>query len=169
MIALILSSIIFSNVQASQKLIGQPAPIFKSQAVFPDGSVGNLNLEDYKGKNIVLYFYPMDNSPGCTIQAQSFRNEIARLQNKNIMVIGISSDSIQSHLKFQNKLALPYPLASDQYGKNAIAKKYYATGFFFNKRITFLINQDGIIFKIFDNVTIQDQINDILNSFAEQK
>lgn len=149
-------------------LLDKPAPLFKGQAVFPDGSVGYIDLEDYIGLDIVIYFYPMDNSPGCTIQAKKFRDEIGRLQKKNVMVIGISNDSIKSHKKFQKALALPYPLISDSKNKKSIAKKYHATGFLIGKRITFLINQDGIIFKIFDKVDIKNQVDDILNAFEKR-
>lgn len=157
-----------SKTPASQKLVGKPAPRFNRQAVFPDGTVGDFNLEDYIGQNIIIYFYPMDSSPGCTIQAKKFRDEIGRLQKQNIMVVGISSDSIKSHKKFQQALALPFPLIADIAGQNSVAKKYKAARFLIGKRITFLINKNGIIFKIFDHVDIKTQIEDILKSFAEQ-
>jgi peroxiredoxin Q/BCP len=156
-----------SKTRVSQNLIGKPAPRFNCQAVFPDGTVGDFNLDDYIGQNIVIYFYPMDNSPGCTIQAKKFRDEIGRLQKQNIMVIGISSDSITSHKKFQKSLALPFPLIADIAGQNSVAKKYKAARFLIGKRITFLIGQNGIIFKIFDHVDIKNQIDDILESFKE--
>ena len=154
------------NTQLIAKLVGKPAPIFSGQAVYPDGSAGELNLKDYIGKNLVIYFYPMDNSPGCTIQAKKFRDEIGKLEKQGITVIGISSDSIKSHKKFQKALALPYPLVSDVGRKVAISKLYKASGFLIGKRITYLINEDGIIFKIFDKVDIKHQVNDILQAFA---
>ena len=152
--------------QASQKLVGKKAPFFTGQAVFPDGTIDDFNLKDYSGKRIVLYFYPMDNSSNCTIQAKKFRDEIGRLQAKNIMVVGVSPDSIESHKKFRDKLALPYPLVSDIDKKNSIAKKYKTNGWIFNKRHTFLINKKGIIFKVFNHVDIKHQVNDILQAFV---
>ncbi len=154
------------NTQLTGKLIDKPAPIFSAQAVYPNGTIGELNLKDYVGKNLVIYFYPMDNSPGCTIQAKKFRDEIGRLEKKGITVIGISGDSVRSHKKFQKALALPYPLVSDVGRKVPISKQYKASGFLIGKRITYLVDEDGIIFKIFDKVDIKHQVDDILKAFA---
>ena len=167
--ALALCAISFDSIQASQSLTGKKAPIFSGQAVFPDGTIDIFNLKDYTGQNIVVYFYPMDNSPGCTLQAKKFRDEIKKLQNKNIMVVGISGDSVKSHQKFSDKLALPFPLISDSIKKNSIAKKYKTTGFILGKRHTFLINKKGIVFKVFDHVDIKNQVDDIVTAFATQK
>ena len=167
--ALILIAFGFNSIQARQKLVGKSAPTFSSQAIFPDGTIGEFKLEDYIGQNIVLYFYPMDSSPNCTIQAKIFRDNIGKLQAQKIMVVGISPDSIKSHKKFQEKLALPFPLVSDETKKHPISKKYNATGFLFGKRKTLLINTKGIIFKEFEEVNIQNQIDDILQAFTDQK
>lgn len=155
----------YTKAQTALSLLDKPAPLFKAQAVLPDGTVDTFNLKDHIGENIVIYFFPMDNSPRCTIQAKKFRDEIARLHKKNILVIGISNDSIKSHQKFQKNLGLPYPLIADS--KQSIAKKYKAHGFFVEQRITFLVNQDGIVFKVFDKVDIKNQIDDIVNAFEE--
>ena len=155
-----------SKVSFSQKMVGRQAPLFIGQAVFPDGTTGTFNLKDYIGKKIVIYFYPMDNSPGCTIQAKKFRDEIGRLSEQNIMVIGVSGDSISSHRKFQKALALPYPLLSDSGRKTSIAKEYKASRFLLGKRVTYLIDQDGVIFKVFDCVDIKNQVDDILQAFS---
>lgn len=159
----------FYSLQASQKLTGKKAPLFSGQAVFPDGSIDTFYLKDYIGQNVVVYFYPMDNSHNCTIQAKKFRDEIKKLENKNIMVVGISHDSVSSHKKFRDKLALPYPLISDVDKKNSIAKKYKTHGLLFDKRHTFLINKKGIIFKVFDHVDLKNQVDDIVAAFAMQK
>jgi len=158
---------IMSRSHSHNQLLNKTAPLFKSKAVFPDGTVGDFNLKDYIGKKIVIYFYPMDDSPGCTTQAKKFRDEIEKLQNESITVIGVSSDSIKSHLAFQKKLGLPYPLISDEEANHSISKQYDTTGFFFGKRKTFLVNKKGIIFKVFDKVDIKNQINDILDSFKK--
>lgn len=153
------------NVQASQKLVGKIAPSFTGKAVFPDGSVQEFDMKNYPHQNMVLYFYPMDNTPGCTKQAKKFRDDIAVLQDNNIMVVGISYDSIASHLAFQKKYMLPYPLLSDS--NHRISKMYKTAGYFSSTRTTFLINQQGIIFKVFDKVDIKNQIHDILDAFKK--
>ena len=159
----------FSNVQAKNKLEGKIAPTFSGQAVFPDGSVKKFDLNDYKNQKMVVYFYPMNNSTWCTKQAKVFRDGMKKLQEKGIMVVGISYDSIESHLKFQEKYTLPYPLVADDAKKHPISKMYKVTGFFTSERKTFLINEKGIIFKVFDKIDIKHQVNDILEAFAAQK
>jgi len=158
----------FNNIQAKHKLEGKPAPIFSGKAVFPDGSVKDFNLNDYKNQKMVIYFYPMDNTPGCTKQAKFFKADIKKLQNEDILLVGVSYDSIESHMKFQKKYALPYPLVSDDAKKHPISKMYKVSGFFSSERKTFLINEQGVIFKVFDKVDIKHQINDILDSFVIQ-
>ncbi len=160
--------IAYTCIQAKQSLLGKKAPLFTGQAILPDGSNATLHLKDYKHQNVVIYFYPMDNSPVCTLQAKKFRDEFSRLNERNIMVIGISPDSIESHLKFHTKLNLPYPLIADVDRKHSISKKYNTHGFLFNKRQTFLINKKGIIFKIFQDIDINNQINDIIDAFTAQ-
>ena len=159
----------FNSLQANHKLQGHPAPFFSGQAVFPDGSIKEFNLKDYSGQKIVLYFYPMDNSTWCTKQAKKFKEEITKLQAKNIMVVGVSYDSIETHVGFQKKYVLPYPLVSDDVKKHPISKMYKVSGFFSSDRKTFLINEKGIIFKVFDKIDIKNQVTDILESFAAQK
>jgi len=100
---------------------------------------------------------------------KKFRDGIEKLNKAGIMVIGVSCDSIKSHLKFQKKHALPYPLVSDSRWKRSISKAYGAAGFLYSQRKTFLINQDGIVFQLFDHVDIHNQIDDILHSFTSQK
>lgn len=158
----------FYSLQAGDALLHQKAPLFTSQAVFPDGSVQELNLADYIGKNLVLYFYPKDHTPGCTLQAKIFRDQMGALKEKDIFVIGISSDPIKSHIHFQKDFALPYPLVSDASSKGTICKAYNTQGFIINQRKTFLINKQSVIFKIFDNVNIKTQITDILQAFESQ-
>lgn len=169
-IVLVLSLIAISKAYSNQDLTNKPAPLFTAQAVYPNGSIHNFNLQDYIGKtNIVLYFYPMDNTPGCSKQAQGFCTNLAQLEDAGIMVIGISCDSIASHLKFQKKYGIQYHLVSDSRWKRTISKMYNADGLFYSKRKTFLINKDGIIFKIFDHVSIESQIDDILKNFDQEK
>ncbi len=159
----------FTSMQAKNRLEGKLAPIFSGQAVFPDGSVKELNLNDYKNQKMVIYFYPMNNSTWCIKQAKVFKDGMKKLQEKGIMVVGISYDSIESHLKFQKKYALSYPLVADDAKKHPISKMYKVTGFFTSDRKTFLMNEQGVIFKVFDKVDIKHQVNDILDAFAAQK
>lgn len=156
-------------IHTEKNLVNQPAPLFTAPAVFPDGSTGLFNLSEYQGSNVVLYFYPMDNTPGCTIQAKKFRDDIEKLKNAGIIVIGISCDSIKSHLNFQKKHALPFVLVSDSRLTRSISKAYGAAGFLYSQRKTFLINKNGIVIQQFHKVDIQNQIDDILQSFHQQK
>ena len=159
----------FNCVQAKNKLEGTQAPIFSGQAVFPDGSVKDFDLSKYPHQKMVIYFYPMDNSTWSTLQAKKFKEEIKKLNAQNIMVVGISYDSIQTHVDFQKKYALPYPLVSDDTKGHPISKMYKAKGYFTSQRKTFLVNEKGIIFKAFNKIDINNQVSDILEAFAAQK
>lgn len=152
---------------AENSLIGKLAPQFTAPAVFPDGTVRTFNLTEYQGQNIVLYFYPMDNTPGCSQQAKIFRNHIQELNDAGILVLGISCDSIQSHINFKDKHGLPFPLISDSRLKRTISKAYGAAGFLYSQRKTFLIDQKGIVFHVFSDINLQTQIGDILHYFEQ--
>ena len=167
--SILCSLALLSPVQAkTSTLINQKAPEFSAKALFPDGSVKDFKLSDYAGKKIVLYFYPADNTPGCSKQAQNFRDGIAKLEAEGITLVGISCDTIQAHKRFQKKFDLPYILVSDSRLNRSIGKKYPGTvSFGFYKRKTFLINEQGIVSKKFDKVKIESQIDDILAAFAE--
>lgn len=158
-------SIINSHQFFSQAttLMGKNAPLFSATMILPGGSKQEFNLKDYDDQLIVLYFYPMDNSPTCSIQAKNLANGIEDLKKNGIKVFGISTDSEKSHQKFMKKLKLPYPLISD---KNGIAKLYKSSGFFGAKRHTFLI-KNGKIIKVFVDITIKNQIPDIITHFAK--
>jgi peroxiredoxin Q/BCP len=169
-IALFACFISCALLEAKQpKLLNQKAQDFTAEALMPDGSIKTINLQDYRGKNVVLYFYPKDDSHYCSIQAKKFRDNIEKLEKNNIYVIGINSDSIESHKKFQAKYQLPYPLISDNKKRHKITKLYGASGFFFTQRKTFLIDKDGVIFKIFDQIDIKKQIDDIMAAVQEHK
>lgn len=161
--------ILCTQTSPTQNLVGKKAPVFNAQAAFPDGCICDLNLQDYIGRyDIVLYFYPMDNTPGCSKQAQIFRDNIEKLKQHNIIVIAVSCDSITSHQKFQKKYQLPFPIVSDSRWNQTIGKLYGANGWFYSQRKTFLINTKGIIIKQFDKVDIQNQMEDILEIFTHQ-
>jgi peroxiredoxin Q/BCP len=124
-------------------------------------------LSDYKGKKIVLYFYPKDNTPGCTIEACNFRDDEALYKKKGAVILGISTDDVKSHRKFADKYKLPFTLLSDPekkvvnaYGvwkeKSFIGRKYMGTS-----RETFIIDEKGKIMKHFDDVKIKNHSKEI--------
>ncbi len=120
----------------------------------------NHTLADYKGKWVVLYFYPRDNTPGCTKEAANFRDNIKRFKKLNAVVIGISPDSPASHKKFMDKHSLPLTLLSDP--KKEVIGKYQAKGIV-TKRISYLIDPEGIIKKAYAKVNPARHAEEILN------
>lgn len=126
--------------------VGDKAPIF--DAVSDNGE--RISLADFIGKhNIVLYFYPKDDTPGCTREACSFRDNWNILKDYDVVVIGVSSDDINSHKKFKEKYNLPFILVSDPDKK--IRELYDAKGFILPSRITFVIDKNGIIRHIYNS------------------
>lgn len=141
-----------------------PAKDFSAEALFPDGRVKRISLSNYRGQKVVLYFYPKNGTPGCTRQAKVFRDNFNKLQDKGIVVIGISYDSLKSHKKFQEKHQLPFMLVCDE--TKSISKEYGTDGWFFPSRKTILIDEKGNIVKRFESVDITHQIDDILKTFS---
>ena len=139
----------------------EDAPFF--EGVDQDGEMHSL--EDYSGKNLLLYFYPRDNTPGCTKEACSIRDNFALFEENNIIVFGISYDSPSSHKKFSEKYNLPFILLSDS--AKSVATLYNSKGLFMAKRNTFLINEEGKIFKIYKNVNVSTHTESILNDFSK--
>ncbi len=147
---------------------GDKAPAFEGKN--QDGKT--IRLNDFKGKKVVLYFYPKDNTPGCTEEACNLRDNYAELSEKGFEVIGISPDSEKSHIKFRGKHKLPYNLISDSEKK--ILKDYGAWGeksmygkFFKGVlRTTFIINEEGVIEKVFTKVNTKDHARQILEGLA---
>lgn len=133
---------------------------------FEDG--GNLNLADYVGKNIVLYFYPKDDTPGCTLEAKGFNDHLNDFANLNTVIIGVSKDSKDSHEKFKKKHCLNIMLASDLEGKACenygvwVEKSMYGKKYFGINRSTFLIDTEGNIKKIWKNVSVTGHVQDVL-------
>lgn len=132
-------------------------------------SDGNdVSLSDFKGKKVVLYFYPKDNTPGCTKEACQFRDNINTVENKDAVILGVSLDDIESHKKFIEKFNLPFILLSDpdakvstEYGvykeKNMYGKKKMGI-----ERSTFIIDKKGIVKKIFRKVKVDGHVDEIL-------
>jgi peroxiredoxin Q/BCP len=149
---------------------GDKAPDFTTKD--QDGNA--VKLSDFKGKKVVLYFYPKDDTPGCTKEACSFRDADAVYNKKGIKVFGVSTDSEKSHQKFISKYQLPFDLLADtekelveKYGvwaeKSMYGKKYMGT-----IRKTFLVGEDGKIAKIFDKVNVSEHADEVLEAFGEK-
>ncbi len=132
-----------------------------------------VTLSDFKGKKVVLYFYPKDDTPGCTIEACQFRDAKSDLSKNGIIVLGVSKDSIESHEKFVNKFSLNFSLLSDPDGKVCTAYDSYGEKTIFGRlglgilRNTFLINEKGKLVKIFKSVSPQGHEKEVLQAFAE--
>lgn len=118
---------------------GTQAPDF--EAIADNGE--KIKLSQFRGKYVVLYFYPKDDSPGCTVEACSFRDNWDALKKYDAVVIGVSSDNVNSHRKFKEKHSLPFILVSDEDKK--IRSLYDAKGFLLPPRITYVIDKEGII------------------------
>lgn len=147
--------------------IGDVAPIFSG----PDQNEQTISLDNYKGKKIVLYFYPKDDTPGCTAQACNLRDNYEDLLKSGIQVVGVSADSIRSHVKFTEKYHLPFPLIADenkeiiqQYGVWG-EKKFMGKVYDGIHRTTFLINEEGIIVGIIDKPNTKNHTEEILTIF----
>jgi len=150
-----------------ENLLNKKAPDFKAKGII-EGVEKEFHLKDFLGKKIVLYFYPKDLTPGCTIQACNLRDNFKEFKKLGIEVIGISKDSLKSHLKFIKEKELPFILISDEdttinqkYGvwqeKSFMGKKFMGT-----LRTTFLINEKGIITHIIDKPIVSSHSDEIL-------
>jgi len=121
------------------------------------------SLADYKGKWVLLYFYPKDFTYGCITEACSLRDNFEKLKEK-LEILGVSADSSESHKKFSEKYSLPFTLLSDP--ERSVINLYGATGFLFAKRVSFLINPKGIIEKVYDKVDPKIHASEILNDLS---
>ena len=136
-------------------IVGNSAPDFKAK---DQGGV-ERSLEDYKGKYLLLYFYPKDSTSGCTKEACGFRDVFIDLRIYT-EILGVSGDSEKSHKGFVDKYSLPFPLLADKEKK--IIEAYGADGMFFPKRVSFLINPEGIIVKIYEKVNPNGHAEEVL-------
>ena len=149
--------------------IGQKAPDFS----LPDTKGNTVSLADYRGQKVVLYFYPRDNTPGCTRQACAFAGLYQAFREKNVQVIGISKDSVASHVKFAEKYSLPFVLLADP-ERTAIEaygvwqeKKQYGKVSMGVVRTTFVIDEEGKIQKIMPKVKPDTNAEEILAELSE--
>lgn len=136
--------------------VGTDAPAFTVK----DTNGDTVSLSDFAGKTVVLYFYPKDDTPGCTKQAQSFRDNYAEYQNKEMVVLGVSMDDEASHKKFTEKYGLPFQLLADTDG--AITKAYDVEGGGYAKRVTYIIDGNGKITHVDASVNTANHAQDIL-------
>ncbi len=148
---------------------GKRAPAFS----LPSSDGKKLALKDLKGKNVVLYFYPRDNTPGCTTEACDFRDAKGALDERNAVVVGVSKDSLASHEKFITKHELNFPLLTDESG--AVLEKYGAWGeknMYGKKsmgvlRTTVIIGPDGKVKKVFPKVRVKGHVEKVLEALDE--
>lgn len=134
--------------------IGDTAPAF----ILPDQTGKSRSLSEWRGQWVLLYFYPRDNTPGCTIEACAFRDAYPQYERAGVVVVGMSGDTTKSHEKFADKHELPFPIVSDE--DRSVMKEYGAIGkksmmgrtFIGIKRISYLINPKGKIAKVYDTV-----------------
>jgi peroxiredoxin Q/BCP len=125
-------------------------------------------LSEYRGKPVLLYFYPKDDTPGCTTEACSFRDDYSAYENSGVVILGVSPDSSKSHAKFKEKYQLPFSLLSDEdhkvcelFGVWAL-KKNYGREYFGVVRTTFLIDENGMIVNVFENVKPTEASKEVL-------
>lgn len=146
---------------------GAKAPGFKAT----DQNGNTIQLEDYKGQKVALYFYPKDNTPGCTAQACNLRDNTGALTSRGIAVIGVSVDDEKSHKKFEDKFQLNFPLVADTDQKIVNdyqvwgLKKFMGKEYMGTSRTTFLINEQGIIEHIITKVDTKDHARQILDTW----
>jgi peroxiredoxin Q/BCP len=152
---------------------GEKAPDFCLEGIGEEGKEGKFCLRDFLGKSLVLYFYPKDDTPGCTQEACDFRDSMSVLSSMGIKVVGVSPDSLPSHKKFREKYGLNFTLLSDP--NKEVAKLYFAYG---KKKMygretegiirsTFLIDKEGKIVKAWYNVKAKGHVENVLKELKE--
>ena len=150
---------------------GQALPKF--QLSDSDGNIVKSN--ELKGKKLVIYFYPKDFTPGCTIEADEFSKDYNKFQKAGIEIIGISKDDVESHKKFCNKMKIPYILLADTETKVSKLfgvwgkKKFMGKEYMGIIRSTFLVNETGKIFKVFEKVKAKGHSKEVLEAYASVK
>lgn len=149
--------------------VGDTAPDFS----LPDQDGKERRLSDFRGKKVVLYFYPKDNTSGCTTEAVGFRDIAEKLADNNAVVIGVSKDSVNSHRKFADKYSLPFILLADE-NKKAIdlygvfkEKKMYGKTVMGVKRTTFVIDEYGVIERIYSDVKAAGHAEEVYCSLVK--
>jgi len=145
---------------------GVPAPPFE----LLDDTNTLRKLSDYRGSKVILYFYPADDTPGCTKEACNFRDDYSAYEEAHVVILGVSPDDVESHVKFKQKFQLPFPLLADEghkicdaYGvwgpKKTMGKSYEGV-----LRTTFLIDENGMITRVFENVRPAEHSTEVLSA-----
>lgn len=154
---------------SSRPKAGDKAPHF----TLPTNKGGAVSPEGMRGKKVVLYFYPKDDTPGCTIEAKDFRDHMKDFEAAGAVIIGVSRDSVSSHDKFAEKYCLPFTLASDEEGivceaygvwveKSMYGKKYMGVD-----RVTFLIDEQGTITRVWEKVKVDGHVKEVLEAVQQ--
>jgi peroxiredoxin Q/BCP len=153
-------------------MTGASAPNFN----LPTDAGSNVSLDNFKGKTVILYFYPKDDTPGCTKESCDFRDSFARVQSKGAIVLGVSKDSVESHKKFKEKFSLPFPLVSDESGKMLEDYRVWKEKLNYGKkymgidRTTYVIDVDangkGTIRKAYPKVKVDGHVEEILKDLG---
>jgi thioredoxin-dependent peroxiredoxin len=144
---------------------GIPAPEF----TLLDETNSPRKLSDFRGRNVVLYFYPKDDTPGCTKEACNFRDDYSAYEKAGVVILGVSADSVKSHAKFKQKFSLPFPLLADEEHKICDAygvwgpKKFMGKSYEGVLRTTFLINGEGNVTHVFENVRPAEHSAELLS------
>ena len=150
--------------------IGDKLPAFKGET-----ANGPIAPKDLKGTNAVIYFYPKDDTPGCTIEACAFRDNLPKFTKMNAKVFGVSKDDLRSHEKFTEKFELPFVLISDNDGSICdsfgtwVEKKNYGKTYMGIERATYLVDKDGVIQEIWRNVKANGHAEEVLEAVKKLK
>ncbi len=140
--------------------VGTQAPNFTTK----DDAGNNVSLGDFSGKVVILYFYPKDDTPGCTKQAISFRDSYDKYKGKDVVVLGVSQDDEASHKQFKEKYDLPFTLLTDVDG--TISRAYHVDGDGYAKRVTYVIDKQGVITNVESKVNTDTHAEDLLASMS---
>lgn len=146
--------------------IGEKAPDFS----LPRDGGGTISLADFKGRKVILYFYPKDDTSGCTKQACALNENLSKFNSLKAQIIGVSKDSVKKHDKFRDKYGLEFPLASDENGTTCedygvwVQKSMYGRKYMGIERTTFLIDENGKIERIWNNVKVEGHEQELMTA-----
>jgi peroxiredoxin Q/BCP len=149
--------------------VGKKAPAFALES----SEGGKVKLADFAGKPVVVYFYPRDNTPGCTTEAEGFRDAYAKFKKLGVAVVGISKDSIASHCKFRDKYGLAFPLLTDADGKVMEAYGAWGDKVMYGKKMkgiirsTVLIDKDGKVARHWPKVSVKGHVDEVVAAVGE--
>jgi thioredoxin-dependent peroxiredoxin len=151
--------------------VGKKAPAFKLES----SEGGEVQLSDFAGKPVVVYFYPRDNTPGCTVEAEGFRDAAAKFKKLGVAIVGVSKDSIASHCKFRDKFDLNFPLLSDPSGKMLEAYGAWGDKVMYGKKMkgiirsTVLIDGDGKVVQHWPKVSVKGHVDEVLEAAKQHR